>query len=282
MEFSLINTLAPSSIARACRAAYMTLSANRGLVFEMTRRDLKSQYAGQIIGNWWVVAHPLFMMSLYVFVFAYVFKVKLGGTVDMPLSYTAYILSGLVPWLSFNQCMARAPVVLPGHANLVKQVVFPLEVLPATAVLLNLIPLAVGLVVLLVHVIWTNGLPPATYLLLPLLVTLQMIAMLGVSFALAALGPFARDTKDIVQIFALAGNYLMPIFYLPEWVPNALRPLLYLNPFSYLTWCYQDALYFGRFEHPIAWVANTVGSFLVLAWGYSIFRRLRPFFGSAL
>ena len=45
----------------------------------------------------------------------------------------------------------------------------------------------------------------------------------------------------------------MPMFYLPEVVPAVCRPLLYVNPFSYLVWCYQDAVYFGRFEHPWAW-----------------------------
>jgi lipopolysaccharide transport system permease protein len=74
----------------------------------------------------------------------------------------------------------------------------------------------------------------------------------------------------------------MPIVYLPEWVPPLFKPVIYVNPFSYMTWVYQDMLYFGRFEHPWAWLAFVVGSILVFAFGYRVFRRLKPHFSSAL
>ena len=64
---------------------------------------------------------------------------------------------------------------------------------------------------------------------------------------------YFRDVKDFVQVFCIAGMYLMPVVYLPKMVPGVFRPLLNLNPFSYMVWCYQDACYFGRFEHPWAW-----------------------------
>ena len=106
--------------------------------------------------------------------------------------------------------------------------------------------------------------------------------MIGVAFALAAVGAFLRDLKEIIQLTVTAGIYVSPIFYLPDWVPSPFRPLLYANPFSYMVWCFQDVLYFGRFEHPWAWLVFTVGSVLSLAAGYCLFRRLRPFFGGVL
>jgi lipopolysaccharide transport system permease protein len=60
------------------------------------------------------------------------------------------------------------------------------------------------------------------------------------------------------------------------------KPVLYLNPFSYMGWCYQDALYFGRFEHPWAWCLFAGGSLLTFVTGYRLFRWLKPHFGNAL
>ena len=70
--------------------------------------------------------------------------------------------------------------------------------------------------------------------------------------------------------------------YQPSSVPAAIRPILYFNPFSYVIWCYQDACYFGRFEHPLAWVVFPLGGLIVFYLGYRIFRKLRVAFGSAL
>jgi len=254
----------------------------RPLVLEMARRELFEQYAGQMLGRVWAVVHPLFLIGLYVFVFAVVFKTKIGGTYEMPLDYTTYLLAGLIPWLSFQQSMMRSCSTLISSANLVKQVVFPIEVLPAKSVLASLLPQLVGLVVLLGYVLWNYGLPPATYLLLPMLIAAQLLAMTGLAFALAVISAYLRDTKDVVQVMCIMGIYLMPVVYLPAWVPSLFKPILYINPFSYMIWCYQDALYFGRFEHPWAWVVFFSGSILIFILGYRVFRRLKPQLGNVL
>ncbi|MBT4867870.1 MAG: ABC transporter, partial [Planctomycetaceae bacterium] len=61
-----------------------------------------------------------------------------------------------------------------------------------------------------------------------------------------------------------------------------LRPLLYLNPFSYLAWCYQDVCYYGRFEHPWAWPVLAILSLSTFLIGSRVFRTLKQNFGSVL
>src|SRR5262249_20815655 len=93
---------------------------------------------------------------------------------------------------------------------------------------------------------------------------------------------FVRDARELVQLYCVAGVFLLPIAYLPQWVPPLFKPLLYLNPYSYVIWCFQDALYFGRFEHPWAWVIGLCGGGLVFALGARVFGGLKPMFGDAL
>jgi lipopolysaccharide transport system permease protein len=254
----------------------------RVLTIEMARREIMDRYAGQAFGAAWPIIHPIFMMGLYVFIFAVVFKVKVGGTVDMPLDYTTYLLSGLVAWLSFQDSLTKSSGAITSNAALVKQVVFPLEILPVKGVLTSLFTLFISLTVLVSYVLISNGSLHLTYFILPFLVLFQVMAMIGFAFILAPVGAYFRDIKDFVQLFSIAGIYMMPIFYLPKWVPDLFQPLLYLNPFSYLIWCYQDVLYYGRIEHPGAWIVIGIGCPLIFVLGYRVFRKLKTGLGNLL
>ncbi|OHB69199.1 MAG: ABC transporter [Planctomycetes bacterium RBG_13_63_9] len=258
------------------------LTRHRQLTWEMTRREISDRYAGQVLGVFWAVGHPLVLMGIYVFVFTCVFRMKIGGTVELPLDYTTYLLAGLIPWFAFQESMSKSASVIVQHSNLVKQVVFPIEVLPVKGVIASFFTQAVATVILAVYVVAKHGSLPWTYALLPVLFLLQSLAMVGVAYVFASVGTYFRDLKDFVQVFCVAGMYIMPIFYLPAMVPDVFRPVLYLNPFSYLAWCYQDVCYFGRFEHPWAWLVFLTMSVGVFYGGYRIFRKLKVYFGSVL
>ena len=259
-----------------------TLYKHRELLREMAKREITDRYIGQFFGAIWAIVHPLLMMLLFIFIFAYVFKTKIGGTYEMPLDYTTYILSGLIPWMACQEVLSKSCTVITANANLVKQVVFPLEVLPAKSVVVAYLSQLIATLLLLAYIIFIGGGVAATNLLLPVLLFFQFFALLGFSYFLAVVGVYLRDTKDFIQLFTTVGVYLMPVLYLPEMVPKIFRPLLYLNPFSYLVWCYQDALYFGRIEHPVAWVVVSFGSFFVFVLGYRTFRKFKVFFGNVL
>jgi lipopolysaccharide transport system permease protein len=267
---------------QALREIVMLLTRHRQLLFAMARREIADRYAGQSLGVLWAVIHPVFIMGVYVFIFAYVIKMKIGGTRELPLDYTAYLLSGLIPWMCLQESMSKASVVIVNNANLVKQVVFPIEVLPVKVVVASLFSMLLSLLLLIVYVLIVSHQVPLTYLLLPVLLLMQMAIMIGVNYMLSAIGAYFRDLKDVVQIFNTAGLYLVPIFYLPDQVPRIFRPLLYCNPFSHVIWCYQDVLYFGRFEHWWSWVIVFALAIITFLGGYRTFRKLKTMFGNVL
>jgi lipopolysaccharide transport system permease protein len=128
----------------------------------------------------------------------------------------------------------------------------------------------------------SHGSLPWTMLLLPVLFALQLLGLIGFACVLASVGAYFRDLRELMQIFSMVGIYLMPIVYLPSMVPEMFRPVLYVNPFSYLAWCYQDAVYFGRLEHPLAWVVFPALCLMTFAVGYRVFRALKPMLGNVL
>ena len=275
------SAVAPEANVRALRESVALLWRHRALCFELIRRDLGSQFAGQAFGRFWIFGHPLILFGVYVFIFTIVLNTRISSSQEMPRDYTTYILTGLAPWLATQQVLARGPAALIGQASLVKQVVFPIEVLPLGAVIGAGIPLLVGIGVILARLIFLIDVP-ITILLLPLAILIHATFMLGLAYVLSAVTPFFRDVKDVVSAFTVIGVYLIPAFYLPQWVPASLQPILYFNPFSYIIWMYQDVLYFGTLAHPMAWLVSIIMAAGTLALGARTFRKLKPFVANVL
>lgn len=256
---------------------------HRQLTWEMIKRDITERYAGQVFGLLWAIGHPLFLMAIYVIVFSYIFAIRIEvGSFDFPLDFPAYILSGVIPWMAFQECMNKGTSAVTANADLVKQVVFPLEILPVKGIFSAFLTQGVATLFLIVYVLIKFSYLPLTFSLLPVLFFFQFLAMTGVCYMLSSVGAYFRDLKDIVQVFTIACFYCIPILYLPSWLPKWFQPLFYINPFSYMVWCYQDACFYGRFEHPWAWPVFFFLSFLSFHIGYRIFYKLKTMFGNVL
>jgi lipopolysaccharide transport system permease protein len=254
----------------------------RYLTLELTKREITERYAGQVFGSLWAVGHPLILMAIYVFVFSYVFRTSFGGTPELPRSYTVFLLSGLVPWLAFQEAIAKSPMVVLSNRNLVKQIVFPIEVLPATAALSTIPTAVVSFAFLAIYSLTTTAVLPWTMLLLPVALAAQAAAMAGVAYALSAIGVYFRDLKDFIAVFLSIAIFVHPIIFVPGTLPGWVEYAFYLSPFSYMIWVYQDICFYGAILHPVAWIAFLAGSALTLYAGYRLFRGLRISFGNAI
>ena len=270
----------PGANLRAISELMSIVIKNGLLIMEMSKDNLTGRFKGQFFGAYWVVVHPVALTLLYLFLFAVVFVQRIGGTHELPLDYTAYILSGLIPWLTFQNSMTTSVMAITGNSNLVKQFVFPLEVLPIRDVVVSLLTWMIMTGLTLAYIVITQGKAMATWILLPFVLMSQTLAMIGVAFVLSSVAVFFRDIKDFVQLFCLVAIFIMPIVFLPGWVPKVFQPMLWINPFTYMIWVYQDVIYFGRFEHPLSWIIFFGSSMLVFLAGFRFFTRTKPMFGS--
>src|SRR5262245_6488857 len=230
----------------------------RLLIAEMTRRELTDRYAGQMLGAAWAIGVPLLTMAVYVFAFMVLFRGRLGPT-DDGHAYAAYVLAGIVPWLVLQDVLMRATVSVSGSASLVKQIVFPTEVLPLKVVLATIPALLIGLLVTVV-VAATAGTVSALgiLVLLPLSAFLLLLSSAGLAYTLAAIGVFLRDTKDIVSVLLTIGFFIHPIIYPPHQVPAWLERIFYLSPFTHIIGCFRDALIDGTVTRPWSWLISVV------------------------
>ena len=254
----------------------------RLLIAEMTRREITDRYAGQLLGAAWAIGVPLVTMAVYVFAFTVLFRGRLGPA-DNGLAYTAYVLAAIVPWLALQDVLGRATVCVSGSASLVKQIVFPTEVLPLKVVLATVPALIVGLAVAVAMTLAAGASSVfGALVLLPIAVLLLLVMCTGIAYILAAIGVFVRDIKDIIGMLLFVGFFLHPIIYPPNQVPRWLDRTFAISPFTHIIGSFRDALVDGAVTRPWSWLISSVTALVLLVIGWRVFRMLRPSFGNAL
>ncbi|MEJ5315105.1 MAG: ABC transporter permease [Anaerolinea sp.] len=243
----------------------------------LTWRDFRARYRGSIFGILWAVAQPLLMMLAYTLVFSYFLKVRFGST-DSPTVFAVYLLCGLVPWNAFSEGVNTSCSLMRLSPNLVKKVVFPLEVLAVNLTLVTMIQQLIGLALLLILVIVVGGGLNGWVLLLPFFLLVQFMLQTGLSWLLASLSVFIPDFRQATGLFTLLLMFITPIFYPETLIPERLRFLVTLNPMAQIVGMYRRVLMEGLPPtlEQIAWA----GGMSLLFWmvGYVWFTRTKHAF----
>ena len=259
-----------------------SLFANRRLLASLAYREVREGFVGSVLGPTWVLLSPLVTILIYLFLFAVVLQVKIEPGHRIQGDYAMYILAGLVPWLLTAEVMNRSCSSIIVNASIVKEVIFPIEILPAKSIIVASSSFIVSYGLFFVYSVVTLGAFPPIYTLFLVIVAVYYLLLLGIAMLFAAITPFFRDWAKIVALIPQFMIYITPIVYVSDWVPPILRPLLYLNPFSYTTWVFQDVLFFGEVRHPAAWVVSPVLCIGAYFWGAATFWKLKNQFGNVL
>ncbi len=261
--------------------AIKNLYSHRDLINILTLRDFRARFRGSFGGLLWSVFQPLIMMLVYTLVFSNFLGVRFG-TSDSPFMFAVYLLCGLLPWNAFSEGLNASTGLIRANSNLVKRVVFPLEVLPVTVTLGAAIQQVIG-VLLLIPLAWlVNGRFYWTVFLFPVLLLVQIIFYIGINWIWTSLSVFLPDLKQFTGIFLSAFVFLTPIFYPIEAVPPEAVFYINLNPLTHLVNMYRDTLMNGVLPNG----QELLGIFLLAAavfmLGYWWFIRTKKGFSDVL
>jgi len=227
------------------RPAWGLFHEHRGLIHSLVRRDLTSRYKGSLMGLMWTIITPAVMITIYTVIFSGLFGAKFGAE-GGHLRFAVYLFCGMLPWIAFSDSIQRSTLVLTDNLNLVRRVVFPLEVLPTNLVVSALVQQLLGTVVLLAVALLMQRTLHPTVLLLPVLLVPQLFMTLGVSWLMASLGVFIRDMAHVNQLALQTVMYLTPILYPENLIPANYRWLIDLNPLAPLIRSYRFILLDGK------------------------------------
>ncbi|NJN81195.1 MAG: ABC transporter permease, partial [Caldilineaceae bacterium] len=254
------------------RARLRELGRYKGLIHNLTLRELKTRYKNTALGFLWSLLNPLAMMI----VFTAVFTVMLPN--NQIEKFPIFVLCGLLPWNFFSAGVMGSINVIVSNSNLVTKVYFPREVLPISSVLANLVNFLLTMLVLFAALlIFRSNFSPWIWML-PIVILAQVAFILGLALVLSTMNVFYRDTLMVMDVVMLAWFFLTPVFYPIEILPNSymfmgfdidIQRLMYiLNPMASIISAYRDLLYYGYRTDLDFLLRTTITCLLILAFGY--------------
>jgi lipopolysaccharide transport system permease protein len=259
---------------------------NFQLWWQFTLRDIESRHKGSYLGFLWMLLNPLLEFAIYTVVFGLIFQGHYGVVAhETSTTYALGIFLSLTLFRFIAETIAFAPSVIISQPNLVKKVVFPVQVLPLCAFGSILLRVGVSLVLFVIgFLIWGPGLC-MTNLWILLVILPVFVLSLGLAWLLAALGVFFRDINQVSGALSLIILYSSAIFY-SESMVVAKSPFIWsILRFNPLLHTVEDA------RRVMLWqILPDVGS-LTYAWifgiaiaclGYATFRKLRPAFADVI
>jgi lipopolysaccharide transport system permease protein len=253
------------------------------ILTQLIQREIAIRYRGSVLGVLWSFLTPLLLLAVFTFVFAVVFRARWGTGGETSVREFALILfAGLTTFNLFSEVVGRAPIMVTSQPNLVKKVVFPLEVLPVVALGSALFQAGIAMAMLVVFQIALGTGFHATALLVPLLVVPLCLVTLGLSWFLAALGVYVRDVGQVVPPLLTALMFLNPVFYPASALPDWIRPLAVYSPLAYSVEAVRGAVIFGTVPDPVPWMVALAGGLGVAALGFAFFQKTRKGFADVL
>jgi lipopolysaccharide transport system permease protein len=294
----------PSQIQnRIARSRVATWREKLDLLKTLIQRDLEARYKGSLLGRFWVILNQVAQLLVYTYAFSIVLRAKPAELSALPIAhesmaYGLWLFTGLIPWTAFIVGITQGATSVLSQPNLVKKVIFPLELLPLVPVGAALIESSMGLMLLLCAIVMAAKVLPWTIALLPLVWVPQLLLTAGLSYFTAGLTVFLRDIPQTLMVITNLLFYLTPIVYSASILPGNWKTLIFwLNPMAAIVQLYRDFLGFRGVEMltvngiatpvklPIHWGELAIVwlvSSLVFILGFSLYRRLRRGFADVL
>lgn len=243
----------------------------RRLVKQLAVRELRSRYAGSVLGGAWAVLEPAVQFALYFTVFSYFLGMRLEGRTGVG-SYALYLVSGLVPFQMLQECLLRAAGFARSQSGLVRHVSVPLEVLLAGAVLATIARHALSLALVTAAAIAIGTVSWSAMPLTAAGLALLVVGMVGLSLALVPAGAFIPDLVQVVGTATTVLFFLTPIVYPVSAVPRSAARWMAYNPLVGVIDAIRAGFLGGSVPAAQALLAAAVAA-LALVVGMTVFSR---------
>lgn len=252
------------------------LYAYREMIFSLVRRDLNGRYKGSALGFLWTFINPLLQLGVYTMVFSVIMR---NGITD----YYLFLFVALIPWIFFSTSLSGGSSCIWSQKEMVKKIYFPREVLPIAFVTSQFVNMLLSfLVIFAVLIVSGKGINLIALLYLPVIMIVEYILALSVAMISSAVTVYLRDVEYILGIVTMAWQFLTPVMYSVDVVPERMRTVFNLNPMTPVIVAYRDILYYKKVPELGTLVQAVCLGMVLLVLGMVVFSRLKRHFAEEL
>lgn len=219
---------------------------SKELIFNLVLKELKLKYKNSVLGFFWTLLDPLFMIAVLLLVFTRLFRYELPY-------YPSYLLIGIFIWNYFSNATSQGLHSLSNYANVLTKTSISKSIIILSTNLFNMIDFLLKFIVLLFVLIllrifynWSSLINlNFTAIWIFLIIIFQFMLVFGLSKILSLSYVYFKDVQNIWGVLLNIGFFLTPIFYPANIFPPKYRFMLVLNPLNHLIEAYRRILIEG-------------------------------------
>ena len=244
----------------------------RGLLKILVIRDLTIRYKRSIIGVWWSLLNPLFTTAVLFWVFNTVFKARMAdGTAFLP-----YLLSGVLLMTLFNQGLNMSADSIASGAGIFTKIFIRPEIFALSATFSAAVNFLIGLFPLTIVLLISHKLPGWQSPLVLVVALCMTMFTTGMGLLLAIAYINFDDSRNLMQIFLLALQYMTPVFYPISALGPHTRAVIELNPLTSFVAVYRDVFGNNYNASLFNWCMMFGSALLSFSVGFIVFQRSWP------
>ncbi len=237
--------------------------------------DLKAKFAGSLLGTIWVFLYPMLLLMAYSFIYIFVLQVRYGQMSEA--EYVLLIFSGLIPFLGFTEGLSLSVVSVSSNSSLIKNTLFPVDIIPVKAVILSQSTQLVSFTLLFIALIIYGKLTVFAVFAVPVWF-FQVIFGIGVGWVVSCLNVYLKDLQSMINLINMFLMMISPIAYTVDMIPSGLKPFLAINPLYYFISAYQSCLVMGRLPEISVMLTIILLSSVTFVFGFWFFDKMKQIF----
>lgn len=252
------------------------LFAYREMIFSLVHRDLKGRYKGSVLGFMWTFLNPLLQLGVYTMVFSVIMK---SGIED----YYLFLFVALVPWIFFSTSLTGGASCIWSQKEMVKKIYFPREVLPISFVTSQFVNMLLSfLVIFVVLIVSGKNINLLAVCYLPVIMLVEYLLALSVAFITSAVTVYFRDLEYVLAIVAMAWQFMSPVMYSVEDVPEKVMIIFNINPMTPVMTAYRDVLYYAQIPKLETLLHALILGIVLFVIGVIVFGKMKRHFAEEL
>lgn len=236
----------------------------RPLLNELIARDIKTKYRKSVLGVFWTILNPLFMMIVLSVVFSNLFKFDIEY-------FPVYLLSGQLIFNFFSDATTTAMGSIVANGPLIKKVYVPKYMFVLSRVFSSTINLLASFTAMIFVMLAMRVELHYTVLLAPIPLVFIVLFSLGVGLILSAITVKFRDIMHLYSVFITALMYLTPVIYPMSILPDWLEKIVLLNPITNILIMFRDVMLNNRLPGITSLIVAIVEVTVVLVVGLYVF-----------
>ena len=226
----------------------------------MIHTNFKIRYKRSYLGIVWSLLNPLLNMLVYVIVFSSLF--------NRVEHYALYVLCGNMIFKFFSTSTKESMVQIIRSATMIRRVFIPKTIYVLAGIGINGVDLILTFIpFLLIAVFDRLNFSFNIFLIIPALILCSAF-VIGISLIVATITPFVNDFSQLWSVILTLWQYLTPIFYPIDIIPEKLLFFYKLNPLYIYVTLFRDSVLNPSGTHPVLWIAGTIYGvvFLIIGW----------------